>query len=169
VWAAPASGLIRTRATLAAWINPCISSCSEPQNRSDPTTHRVARASENFEQTSIVCAISERDVAEFGTVRPRVQIPGPRPNSELESDIDRCLLCQRASRNVVTLRHQLEVLLRRKPKPRLRNRDRILWVWMRWLWPEGWTRQLRIVQPETVIAWHRRGCACTRPGGRAVG
>ena len=54
-------------------------------------------------------------------------------------------------------RSQLEVLLRRKPKPRLHNRDRILWVWMRWLWPEGWTRQLGIVQPETVIGWHRRG------------
>ena len=57
----------------------------------------------------------------------------------------------------LVLRHQLEVLLRRKPKPRLRNRDRILWVWVRRLWPEGWTRQLRIVQPETVIGWHRRG------------
>jgi transposase InsO family protein len=57
----------------------------------------------------------------------------------------------------LVLRHQLEVLLRRKPKPRLHNRDRILWVWMRWLWPEGWTRQLRIVQLETVIGWHRRG------------
>jgi hypothetical protein len=44
---------------------------------------------DKFEQKSIVSAISERDVAEFGTVRPRVQIPGPRPISELrisESD-----------------------------------------------------------------------------------
>jgi hypothetical protein len=57
----------------------------------------------------------------------------------------------------LVLRHQLEVLLRRKPKPCLRNYDRILWVWVRWLWPEGWTRQLRIVQPETVIGWHRSG------------
>jgi hypothetical protein len=57
----------------------------------------------------------------------------------------------------LVLRHQLEVLLRRKPKACLRKRDRILWVWMRWLWPEGWSRQLRIVQPETVIGWHRRG------------
>src|SRR5450759_1842050 len=61
-----------------------------------------------------------------------------------------------ALENLVS-RHQLEVLLCRKPTPRLHNRDRILWVWMRWLWPEGWTRQLRIVQPETVIGWHRRG------------
>jgi transposase InsO family protein len=57
----------------------------------------------------------------------------------------------------LVLRHQLEVLLRRKAKPRLRNRDRILLVWVRRLWPDGWARHLRIVQPETVIGWHRRG------------
>jgi hypothetical protein len=44
-----------------------------------------------------------------------------------------------------------------KPKPRLHNRDRILWVGLRNFWPEGWTRQLRIVQPETVVGWHREG------------
>ena len=27
-----------------------------------------------------------RDRLDFGTVRPRVQIPGPRPKSEYESD-----------------------------------------------------------------------------------
>ena len=71
--------------------------------------------------------------------------------------IDSCRSRQDLALENLVLRHQLEVLLRRKPKPRLRNRDRILWVWMRWLWPNGWTRQLRIVQPETVIGWHRRG------------
>jgi len=71
--------------------------------------------------------------------------------------IDCCRSRQDLALENLVLRHQLEVLLRRKPKPRLRNRDRILWVWMRRLWPEGWTRQLRIVQPETVIGWHCRG------------
>src|SRR6266581_2713399 len=71
--------------------------------------------------------------------------------------IDCCRSRQDLALENLVLRHQLEVLLRRKPKPRLRNRDRILWVWMRWLWPDGWPRQLRIVQPETVIGWHRRG------------
>ena len=33
----------------------------------------------NFELKSTVIAISGREVSEFGTVRPRVQIPGPRP------------------------------------------------------------------------------------------
>src|SRR5437667_10379880 len=36
-----------------------------------------------FAQKSILSAISGRDVSEFGTVRPRVQIPGPRPKSSL--------------------------------------------------------------------------------------
>ncbi len=74
----------------------------------------------------------------------RVLIGGCRSRSDL------------ALENLV-LRHQREVLLRRKPKPLLRNRDRILWVWMRRLWPEGWKSQLKIVQPETVIGWHRKG------------
>src|SRR5260370_4524882 len=71
--------------------------------------------------------------------------------------IDCCRSRQDLALENLVLRHQLEVLLRRKPKPRLRNRDRILSVWVRRLWPEGWTRQLRIVRPETVIGWHRRG------------
>ena len=57
----------------------------------------------------------------------------------------------------LVLSHQLDVLQRTGPKPRLRNRDRILLVWLRRLWPSGWARHLRIVQPETVIAWHQKG------------
>jgi len=34
--------------------------------------------------------------------------------------------------------------------------DRLLWVWLSELW-SGWRSALRIVKPETVIAWHRRG------------
>jgi hypothetical protein len=71
--------------------------------------------------------------------------------------IDCCRSRQDLALENLVLRHQLEVLLRRKPKPGLYNRDRILLVWVRRLWPEGWTSQLRIVQPETVIGWHRRG------------
>ena len=71
--------------------------------------------------------------------------------------VDCCRSRQDLALENLVLRHQLEVLLRRKPKPRLHNRDRILWLWMRWLWPQGWSRQLRIVQPETVIGWHRSG------------
>jgi len=56
----------------------------------------------------------------------------------------------------LVLRHQLQVALRTNPTPRLGDPDRVLWVWLRQLWP-GWRDHLLIVQPETVIRWHRKG------------
>jgi hypothetical protein len=32
----------------------------------------------------------------------------------------------------------------------------LFWVILRWLWP-GWKRALILVQPETVVRWHRAG------------
>ena len=56
----------------------------------------------------------------------------------------------------LALRHQLEVLRRTARRPRLRTADRALWVWLsRFL--GDWKHQLTIVQPETVIGWHRLG------------
>ena len=57
----------------------------------------------------------------------------------------------------LVLRHQLVVALRTNPHPQLRVRDRVLWVWLRHLWPEGWRQHLWLVRPETVLRWHRRG------------
>src|SRR5712691_4179674 len=57
----------------------------------------------------------------------------------------------------LALRHQLQVVLRSNPKPRLRNWDRILWLWIRRFFPGSWKRHLVVVRPETVISWHRRG------------
>ena len=56
----------------------------------------------------------------------------------------------------LALRQQLAVLTVRKRRPRLRRRDRILWVWLFRLWA-GWRSVLMIVQPETVVQWHRLG------------
>ena len=56
----------------------------------------------------------------------------------------------------LALRHQLEVLQRNAKKPRLSNRDRVLWIALSRLWPD-WQEPLSIVQPKTVVAWHRRG------------
>ncbi len=69
----------------------------------------------------------------------------------------------------LALRHQLEVLARARPKPRLRAADRVLWVWLRRAWPSGWARHLTIVRPETVIGWHRQAGACIGAGGRELG
>ena len=56
----------------------------------------------------------------------------------------------------VALRHQLAVLQRPGPRPRLRRRDRIFWLWLARLWA-GCRASLVIVQPATVLAWHRQG------------
>jgi putative transposase len=58
---------------------------------------------------------------------------------------------------VLALRHQLQVLQRSQPRWwRLVKTDRWLWVWLSRVWA-GWRTALVIVEPETVIAWHRRG------------
>lgn len=54
------------------------------------------------------------------------------------------------------LRHQIEVLRRNSTKPALRWRDRAFWDVLSCIWP-GWRSTLYIVQPETVIRWHRQG------------
>jgi putative transposase len=57
----------------------------------------------------------------------------------------------------IALKHQLNVVLRTSPpRPRLSAIDRILWVWLSRTW-SGWKESIRIVRPDTVIAWHRRG------------
>ena len=56
----------------------------------------------------------------------------------------------------LALRHQLVVLQRAVARPRLTRWDRILWVWLSRLWA-SWRSSLVIVQPATVLAWHRQG------------
>ena len=55
------------------------------------------------------------------------------------------------------LRHQLSIASRRSPpRPRLRGSDRALLVWISRLWP-GLLGAAQIVQPETILRWHRAG------------
>jgi transposase InsO family protein len=56
----------------------------------------------------------------------------------------------------LALRQQLGVLERSVKRPPLGARDRVFWVWLSRLW-KGWRSCLVLVQPETVIAWHRQG------------
>jgi hypothetical protein len=58
---------------------------------------------------------------------------------------------------VLALRHQVSVLRRsQRGRVRLQKTDRIFWTWLLRLWP-AWRSALVIVEPETVIAWHRQG------------
>jgi transposase InsO family protein len=50
----------------------------------------------------------------------------------------------------------LGILHRSVKKPKLTQFDRFLWEWLCEVWSD-WRSALVIVQPETVIAWHRKG------------
>jgi hypothetical protein len=58
---------------------------------------------------------------------------------------------------ITMLRHQLNVLRRQAPsRPRLTAADRLLFVWLCWLFP-SLRSAITIVQPDTVLRWHRSG------------
>src|ERR1700757_3726204 len=57
----------------------------------------------------------------------------------------------------LALRHQIGILQRSaRKRPELTPADRLLWVALSRIWRD-WRSALAIVQPETVIAWHRAG------------
>jgi hypothetical protein len=56
---------------------------------------------------------------------------------------------------ILALRHQLAVLQRTKPRPRLHPIDRLLWVLLSISWP-NWRQAVQIVTLATVVRWHRR-------------
>ena len=76
-------------------------------------------------------------IAVIATVRSSL-----RMRAELEAEI-------------LALRHQLAVLQQVAPRrPRLSRADRLLWVLLSRFWP-SWRRTVQIVQPATVVRWHR--------------
>ena len=56
----------------------------------------------------------------------------------------------------LALHQQLSVLKECRPVPRFAAPDKLLWVALRRFW-FGWKRALIIVQPETVVCWHKAG------------
>jgi putative transposase len=56
----------------------------------------------------------------------------------------------------LALRQQLSVLRRLRPKPQFAAADRLFWVALQRVW-HGWQKALILVQPETVVRWHRAG------------
>jgi putative transposase len=56
----------------------------------------------------------------------------------------------------LALRQQVAVFKQSVKRPKLRPRDRVFWVLLSRLW-SNWQSALAIVQPETVIKWHRQG------------
>ena len=70
----------------------------------------------------------------------------------------RALLLRRAAAAVenLALRQQVAVSNQSVKRPKLRPRDRVFWVLLSRCWP-NWRSALAIVQPDTVIKWHRMG------------
>lgn len=58
------------------------------------------------------------------------------------------------------------MLQRKHPRPKLCVIDRAFLMALRRIWPR-WREALIIVNPESVIGWHRAGFACTGAGVRA--
>jgi len=58
----------------------------------------------------------------------------------------------------LALRQQLAVFYRNHKRSRLRGMDRLFWVWISRIW-ERWRESLLVVKPDTVVRWHRKGCA----------
>jgi transposase InsO family protein len=56
----------------------------------------------------------------------------------------------------LALRQQLAVLKKRHPQPRFVALDKLFWMMLRRFCP-GWKQALVLVQPETVVRWHRAG------------
>lgn len=58
----------------------------------------------------------------------------------------------------LALRQQLAILRRATPRPKLCPVDRAFWAVLSRTWSR-WANVLAIVQPATVVGWHRRGFA----------
>jgi hypothetical protein len=56
----------------------------------------------------------------------------------------------------LALRQQLATYTLRGPKPRITPVDRVFWAFLCRTW-SGWKEVLVIVQPDTVVRWHRKG------------
>jgi putative transposase len=70
----------------------------------------------------------------------------------------------------LALRQQIIVLKRNQNRPHIKERDRMFWRVLSNIWP-SWKDSLVIVQPETVIGWHRKAFRLywrhkSRGGGR---
>jgi len=57
-----------------------------------------------------------------------------------------------------SLRQQLTVFKRKHPRPRMVVIDKLFWVLVQRFW-SGWKQALIVVNPETVVRWHRAGFA----------
>ncbi len=93
----------------------------------------------------------------IASVRDRIRRwtrPSTRP--VLGYLLDRCRSPRDLLRENALLRKQLEVACRHIQRPRLTRADRAVLVFLARLTPL-WRQAVMLVQPETILRWHRRG------------
>ena len=56
----------------------------------------------------------------------------------------------------LALRQQLAIWKSQKKRPQIRTKDRLFWIMLCHFW-KNWQQPLIVVNPETVIRWHRKG------------
>ncbi len=56
----------------------------------------------------------------------------------------------------LALRQQLAVFKQKRSRPRMGPGDRMFWVFLRRVW-RNWVNTLIVVEPNTVVPWHRQG------------
>ena len=56
----------------------------------------------------------------------------------------------------LALRQQLSLMVRKRPRRRPTLSDKLFWAFLSRIW-SGWKRTILVVQPKTVVSWHRAG------------
>ncbi len=98
---------------------------------------------------------------------PMGNVSSASPRSSVRAEIG--LRCSGLEAWNLLLRHQIAVLKRSAKRPKSAGRNRLLWVLVSLIWRK-WKECVIIVQPATLVGWHRAGfCAYLRwkcRGGR---
>ena len=68
----------------------------------------------------------------------------------------RCKITSNLAAENLALRQQLGVMKRTSRRPKIRTADRLFWVLLSRIWGP-WRKSLVIVNPDTVVRWHRKG------------
>ncbi len=77
-------------------------------------------------------------------------------NTILSAIICKIMLLFDQRLTIILLRKEIQIFQRQNKRPKLKNRDRLFFVFLSCIW-KNWNKNLNIVKPATVIRWHKMG------------